>query len=525
MSRKATEVDCSVAAQSIQPHILYARPATRELVRNLLHSGVQSSQRTKPFNLSMEDGQVYIDLDASMRMRDMASYQVPISASILAQREALAGPIQQRLAQARETAKKAKGEAKLAARRQVETIMGELSEAMRYLPSEIQTPTQAQLEAYIERAKSRDKGKSKAFESISETSKEKEFSVSRVGLLTQTSKMGCYSFNLPAGPMQHGFFGTCPASRFAFPMLSSKEKTRVGQSEPFSKVELKDHNWLCSGCYGLKGLYGNPSMIFLMECRKQFIEGQLALDKRSGKDDLVKFFVRSIRMGQVKSITERFFLQEMGLQEQSWSIPDPAYFRWHDVGDAWIDGWQRAIFRICEAMSEPFEHQDLGLRVPAVKFWQPTRMWALKGPLLEAANQGRIPKNLTLRPSAAHFNEAPPQIAGLASGSGSVCLQESVTPADAAKVEKITGTKLYQNGGRAWICPAYMRPEFEDGKRVGGGGGIIRQKQTKAGVKEELYNGACARAYGPDGQQPEPHGSGCRVCWDRPDLIVVYPEH
>jgi hypothetical protein len=309
-------------------------------------------------------------------------------------------------------------------------------------------------------------------------------------------------------------------------MLTARERTRVGQSEAFSQSDVNPDNWLCSGCYGLKGLYGNPSMVFLMEARKQFIEAQIAMDKRSGRDELVEIMVRAIRMGQVKSITERYFLRQMGMEQEAWAIPDPHYFRWHDVGDAWLAEWQNAIFRICEALGTEQNDQSLGLRLPPVKFWQPTRMWMVEGPLLEAAKAGRIPRNLSVRPSAAHFTEKPAALRGLAAGSCAVCMHEDVTAEDQANVERVIGTKLYARGGKGWICPAYLRPEFKDGRRVGGGGATVERKVLKTGmVQEKLVGGACARAYGPDGEQPAPNGPGCRVCWDRPDLIVVYPEH
>jgi hypothetical protein len=529
--KKDDGTTCSSAAQSIQPHILYARPRTRELVRALLSEG---KPRRKPFQFSMLDGNVFVNLEAPLYLGDMTEYQTPISASIMAQRQALAKPLRKQLEKAREVLKSAKGkEAKEIARRKKAVIEAKLKAATKYLPTEVFDATPEQIAEYIRESTKRKDGSS-AWKTVftregkrkPEREAEDRSMVKRVSLLTLTSKMGCYSFNLPAGPISHGFQGTCPASRFGFPMLTDREATRRGQSEHFANFDVDKQNWLCSGCYGLKGLYGNPSMLFLMEARKQFIEGQIALDKRSGRDDLVDVMVRSIRMGQVKSITERYFLEQMGLEAEAWAIPDPNYFRWHDVGDAWIPEWQHAIFRICEALSEPYEDKRLGLRLPAVKFWQPTRMWMLKGMLNEAAKTRKVPKNLAVRPSAAHFGQAPPKIKGLAAGAGSVCLSEDVTEGDRKNVEAVLGTKLYDRGGKGWICPAYLRPEFKEGRRVGGGGAIIQRKLMASGEeKEKLVGGACARAYGPDGAMPAPHGPGCRVCWDRPDLIVVYPEH
>lgn len=524
--------------QSIQPHILYSRAKTRELVALLLSSGVHPNERRKPFTYAMQDGQVYVNLDVPLIRGEMAVFQVPVSAAILAQRQALSDPLQAKLDAAREAYKQAKGkQAKDAAKLVRDDIA-----AQSYYPERLHEATQQQIAEYIRKSRNQTSAWSKAYtaegrlkprksieevvEAMEDSESDEKRAVGRIQLLTLTSKMGCYSFNLPAGPLSHGFYGSCPGSRFGFPMLTEHERGRHGQTEAMSKVQVDQQSWLCAGCYGLKGLYGSPNLVFGMDVRKQFIEGQLAIDKREGAEGLVDIFVKSIRMGQVKSITERYMLHQMGLHDDLWAIPDPAYFRWHDVGDAWDGDYLRTIVRIAEVLSEPFVEPMLRMTLPAVNFWMPTRMWMVKGPMMDLAAKGRIPANLTIRPSAAHFNDRPPVIKGMAAGSGAVCISADVTVQDRAAVEAATGTKLYQNGGKAWICPAYLKPEFKEGRRVGGGGASVLVKRLASGkVSETLLGGACGRAYGPDGQQPAPQGSGCRVCWDRPDLVVIYPEH
>lgn len=64
---------------------------------------------------------------------------------------------------------------------------------------------------------------------------------------------------------------------------------------------------------------------------------------------------------------------------------------------------------------------------------------------------------------------------------------------------------------------------------LGGGAKVTRTKKGK----EQLSEGTCARAHGPNspfygGFDPEDdpnHGGGCRACWRNRGLQIYYHEH
>jgi hypothetical protein len=77
------------------------------------------------------------------------------------------------------------------------------------------------------------------------------------------------------------------------------------------------------------------------------------------------------------------------------------YMRVHDSGDLFSAAYTRAWIRICSALSW-------------VRFWFPTRTW--QAPWLEVIKELAALPNVTVRPSAIHFDDEPPQIDGLAAG-------------------------------------------------------------------------------------------------------------
>jgi hypothetical protein len=97
-------------------------------------------------------------------------------------------------------------------------------------------------------------------------------------------------------------------------------------------------------------------------------------------------------------------------------------FRIHDSGDFFSPAYVRAWFAVCQ-------------QLPEVKFWAPTRAWQL--PVSTVSDNGlkafrvlteadslmaellklaSLP-NVTIRPSALNFEDAPPVVAGLHAGS------------------------------------------------------------------------------------------------------------
>ena len=97
------------------------------------------------------------------------------------------------------------------------------------------------------------------------------------------------------------------------------------------------------------------------------------------------------------------------------------YFRIHDAGDFFSVAYTAAWGRIARAL-------------PLVRFWAPTRSWALHGrfrpdgdPLLAALRELNGLLNVTVRPSAIFLEEPPPVIPGLSAGSTVTRDRASVT--------------------------------------------------------------------------------------------------
>lgn len=80
---------------------------------------------------------------------------------------------------------------------------------------------------------------------------------------------------------------------------------------------------------------------------------------------------------------------------------DHPYMRVHDSGDLFSERYTRCWIEICAA-------------IPKTRFWFPTRSW--RAPWVQAIVELNALPNVTVRPSSIHFDEAPPEIAGLAAG-------------------------------------------------------------------------------------------------------------
>ncbi len=164
----------------------------------------------------------------------------------------------------------------------------------------------------------------------------------------------------------------------------------------------------------------------------------------------------------------------------------------------------RSWMEICRNFQE--EVTVHGLKLPPIHFWAPTRMWAVGSYEASTVCLGDedlkcVPSNLAFRPSALHFGEAPPMLPGKGYAAGSM----AGTPDE--------GIRLAD-----WPCPAYLPPEKK--------GGQVFDPET-----QRWGGGTCSRAWGPnttDGKEVKPMqdgGTGCRVCWTRPELSVAYAEH
>ena len=152
----------------------------------------------------------------------------------------------------------------------------------------------------------------------------KKAALAVVHSLSNTSKMPCKSYGLPAAE--------CP--------VGSVLKQVKGST--------------CESCYGLKGMYVFPNVL-----EAQYKRMEALLDIR-----WVPAMVHLIK-------------------------PTP-YFRWHDCGDILGQWHLEKIIQVCRGC-------------PNTKFWMPSR----ENKLIKN-NLDRIPKNLTIRLSAAMIDGPPP---------------------------------------------------------------------------------------------------------------------
>lgn len=316
-----------------------------------------------------------------------------------------------------------------------------------------------------------------------------------MSILALTSKMGAFSFNLPAGPAS--VLGTCPAAAYGWPkhMPGAPKGAGPARSEAFRGMRVDPKRWICANCYGLKNAYGNPSMIFCQECRRQAVKYWLK------ERVLANVLELAIRAGQ------RFFVDHRKRSKAPWEIPDPRFFRIHDVGDCGLKG--RGYF---EAWCEVARRCSVPVGdLPAVTFWMPTRLWTIKG-----MTPKDIPPNMNVRPSALHFNDHAPVVPGLSAGSTSTTIhfdyKQQIDPKELQAAVHAVGKLAPQGPG--WICPAYLPPHMRGGARV--------PHVKKKGVK--YTGGTCVLAWGVGERPCDEGGEGCRTCWAG-KLRMTYPAH
>ncbi len=282
-----------------------------------------------------------------------------------------------------------------------------------------------------------------------------------VKLLTWTSKMGAWSFSIPAGAPAMG--GSCvgasggqslvPASTF------KTVRDRVQAFSPRRKLPVLGKA-VCQHCYAEGGQYATWQVQVVQGMRFAWMLSAL----RDGS------FVPVM----VKAIESADYLLEGGRRAGHSYAPEAhegRFFRWHDSGDIYSEAHLHALVEIAR-------------QCPTVNFWAPTRIWATPwGPTTvdEIARSSRgWPQNFALRPSAYYVDEPVPTRDQLGAGwaAGTTVFSEAVDPSVAAQVD--------------WECPTY------------------RIEDTTA---------SCRNSENPEG------GLGCRACWVHQNAVVVYALH
>jgi len=199
---------------------------------------------------------------------------------------------------------------------------------------------------------------------------------------TQTSKMSCFSWSIPAGPTT--LHGTCPAS---VPRDIPARSPESGVQAALTKPE-RAGGFICGECYAGKNRYLYGSIQKAQMLRLSWIER--AMDSGT--------FVTE--MYQALAMTFNAPVGSLELVEI-----DPHFFRIHDSGDFYHPEYYAAWAEVCAMAS-------------AIRFWAPTRMWVFPEWRTLMTQTIGIPDNLALRPSALWFNTPTPRIRGFAAGSG-----------------------------------------------------------------------------------------------------------
>lgn len=212
---------------------------------------------------------------------------------------------------------------------------------------------------------------------------------------TQTSKMSCFSWSIPAGPTK--LRGTCPASVAGdLPRTDANAAVAKALGKPTGA-----RGFICGECYAGKNRYLYGSIQKAQAVR-------LAWAKRALADGaFVAEMYRALAM-TFNAPAGAFAMVEI----------DPAFFRIHDSGDFFDLDYYAAWAEVCAMAS-------------AIRFWAPTRMWVFPAWRDHMTRVIGIPRNLALRPSALWFDAPTPRIAGFAAGSGA-------------------GADV-----KAWSCPAF----------------------------------------------------------------------
>ncbi len=298
---------------------------------------------------------------------------------------------------------------------------------------------------------------------------------------TETTKMACPSFSLPAGPTSE--MGTCPAAN----------QSKKGGLRESGKT------FVCDGCYAFEGNYIYANVALAQAARLFWVRRQVEVDGTGvhlGRTlaAAIEDFARNSTLSSSPSGVGSRLVLELGVQDRgrlvvpvklpsisekrylpssttlpmesgfrdtdefraSQGVPDGAvcgFFRIHDSGDYGVltkpSTWT-AYANAWKVVAEALPH---------VQFWAPTRMWMWDDLV---ASMGPLPPNLSIRPSALHVDEEAPVVDGLIAGS-TVFSKERMKQA-------LSDWKADESGeGQTWPCPVYSQISKDDKSCMGSG--------------------------------------------------------
>lgn len=335
------------------------------------------------------------------------------------------------------------------------------------------------------------------------------------------AKMGCPSWDLPAGAVQLG--GTCVGAGAGQTTLSDatlndfkpvvlkslQAATTAGEAGYPERIDVA--NAICQSCYANANNFAYADNQFGMVLRYWWTATMLKTEQ--GRAAWIETMVRAL----VAEVETKTWPLETHSASSSVPLTECAEggvsfrpFRLHSSGDffspEYADAW-------LDVIRDP--------RVQALKiiFWAPTRSWVSPGfqrKWAKAYADGRFPSNLTLRPSGYHFGEQSPKLPPpFAAGTTSLYatrqeteVVEFVERGEGLKPKKVKKKLVVldappADNRRNWDCQTYA---------------VIDEKHTcRAAVGS---NGEPAQGEGPGGT-----GAGCRTCWLYKDVSVQYTAH
>lgn len=183
-----------------------------------------------------------------------------------------------------------------------------------------------------------------------------------VSLLSSPSKMPCKSWSMPA-------VRSCPSAFFGKGAICGESKAK------------EDLN-----CYASKRAYTWPAVVRALEARFAWAV-KASMDAITG-DEFVSLMTAAVGAEGKRQVKRG----------------DLPVFRVHDSGDLFSPAYVMLWVRIAT-------------NLPHIGFWFPTRQWRSKNLHMMAAltTLAALP-NVSVRPSALHFEDAAPVIPGLSAG-------------------------------------------------------------------------------------------------------------
>jgi hypothetical protein len=294
-------------------------------------------------------------------------------------------------------------------------------------------------------------------------------------LFTVTTKMGAGSFGLTAGPKSVG--GTCICSALPDAFTAYQSIPGVKADRPGGRIDEQ----ICRKCYSNKGQYMHRGSQYAQVLRYNWIKWMLTNQGVKKTTDAMISAVDA-HAGNEKKRED--------------VMEDPRFFRIHDSGDIFSADYWEVWKGVCEALDD-------------ICFWMPTRSWW--APTFAKRFAGSVPDNLTLRPSAYHFDDRSPVVPGLSAGS------------TAHFWERDRKTDPVAKGLADWPCPAYA------GGKSGGKcmGAIERAREEWRGAHQNWLDALedIVDAMDDEDRELTDGGKDCRVCWLNKDVSVSYKAH